>query len=348
MKNKIKFLATMLMGVMLSVSQVWAVDDVLTRETTGITSGSTTYSSWENKTVTSDAVYAGHSAGGNDAIQLRTNNSNSGIVTTASGGKVTKVVVSWESHTANGRSIDIYGKNSAYTQATDLYSNDASTKGTKLGSISNGNTTLNIDGDYTYIGIRSNDGALYLNSVTITWGAACTENLAMPVVTATAGNGSATLTWGAVANATSYTVTCVGATIGSITGEGTKTCTLTGLNNGTQYTWKVKAIGGDIYCDSEEATGNVTPSANHTVAWYVDGEVYTEGSPTTEVADGGKVTTLPTQPKVPDACTGSAFVGWTDHEVTNGNKPSPLFKDAASAPKVNANVSYHAVFADPE
>ncbi len=179
---------------------------------------------------------------------------------------------------------------------------------------------------------------------------ACTTDLTPPVVTATAGNGSATLTWGAVDHATSYTVTCAGATIGSITGEGTKTCTLTGLTNDVTYTWKVKAIGGDIYCDSEEATGNVTPSANHTVAWYVDGEVYTEGSPTTEVADGGTVTELPTPPAGPNACAGSAFVGWTDQTINNSTdtKPDVLFKDAEHAPEVNENVIYHAVFAEPE
>ena len=175
-------------------------------------------------------------------------------------------------------------------------------------------------------------------------GPACTTDLVMPVVTATAGNGSATLTWGAVDHATKYQVSWNGGAYADATSPYVKS----GLTNDVTYTWKVKAIGGGIYCDSEEASGNVTPSANHTVAWYVDGEVYTAGSPTTEVADGGTVTELPTPPDVPDACAGSAFVGWTDQEVTDGNKPSTLFKTAANAPTVNADVIYHAVFADPE
>lgn len=172
----------------------------------------------------------------------------------------------------------------------------------------------------------------------------CTTDLDAPVVTATPGNGSATLTWAAVEHATKYQVSWNGGAFADATSPYVRNS----LTNDVTYTWKVKAIGGGIYCDNEEATGNVTPSANHTVAWYVDGEVYTEGSPTTEVVHGGKVTTLPTPPAVPTACTGSVFVGWTDHTVTNGNKPSPLFKDAASAPIVNANATYHAVFADPE
>ena len=142
--------------------------DKLTRETTGITKNSTSYSNWSGKTANSSAVYAGQSAGGNDAIQLRTTNSNSGIITTASGGKAKKITVEWQSSTASGRTLDIYGKNSAYSAATDLYS--TSTQGTKLGSIVNGTSTeLTITGDYEYIGLRSNSNAMYLTSISIEW-----------------------------------------------------------------------------------------------------------------------------------------------------------------------------------
>ena len=144
------------------------VVDKLTRALTGITS--TSYSDWSGKTVTSDAVYAGQSAGGNSSIQLRSDKSNSGIVTTQSGGKVKKVVVEWNSNTTNGRTLNVYGKNSAYTAATDLYDNTK--QGTLLGTIVKGtSTTLEIDGGYEYIGLRSNSGAMYLTSVSITWDA---------------------------------------------------------------------------------------------------------------------------------------------------------------------------------
>ncbi len=150
-----------------SLPDGWFVD-VLNRALTGITT--TSYSNWSGKTVTSDAVYAGQSAGGNDAIQLRSSNSNSGIITTKSGGKVKKVVVEWQSSTSNGRTLNVYGKNSAYTAATDLY--NSSNQGTLLGTIVKGTSTvLEINGDYEYIGLRSNDGAMYLTSVSITWDA---------------------------------------------------------------------------------------------------------------------------------------------------------------------------------
>ena len=144
------------------------VVDVLDRALTGATS--TSYVTWSGKTSNSTAVYAGQSAGGNSSIQLRSSNSNSGIITTTSGGKVAKVVVTWQDGTADGRSLDIYGKNSAYSAATDLYS--TSTQGTKLGSIVKGSgksTELVISGDYEFIGMRSYSGAMYITEIRITW-----------------------------------------------------------------------------------------------------------------------------------------------------------------------------------
>ena len=142
------------------------VTDVLTRVVTGVTS--TTYTEWSGKTLNSEAVYAGQSAGGNSSIQLRSDKSNSGIVTTKSGGKVKKIKVTWNSSTSSGRTLDIYGKNTAYTAATDLYK--SSNQGTKLGSIKCGTSTeLVISGDYEFIGLRSNSGAMYLTEIDITW-----------------------------------------------------------------------------------------------------------------------------------------------------------------------------------
>lgn len=143
-----------------------SIVDILNRALTGVTG--TSYTEWSGKTVSSTAVYAGQSAGGNESIQLRSNNSNSGIVTTASGGKVTKVVVAWNSNTSTGRTLNIYGKNSAYDDATDLY--NESTQGDLLGTIVRGTSTeLVIEGDYEYIGMRSNSGAMYIEEIKITW-----------------------------------------------------------------------------------------------------------------------------------------------------------------------------------
>ena len=143
--------------------------DVLNNEFIG--NSGTTYKDFSGKTGSSGAVYAGQSAGGNSTIQLRTNNSNSGIVTTTSGGKVKSITITFNSATTDGRTVNVYGKNTPYEAATDLY--NTSKSGTLLGSVAyDGNTTsftIDIDGDYTFIGLRSNSGALYLDEVQITW-----------------------------------------------------------------------------------------------------------------------------------------------------------------------------------
>lgn len=154
------------------------VIDVLNREWTGV--ASTVYSNWSGKTSNSSVVYSGNSAGDNDAIQLRSNNENSGIVTTTSGGKVKKVIVEWESNTQNGRTLNVYGKNSAYTSPADLY--DDSKCGKLLGTIVKGTSTeLEVEGNSAYIGLRSNNGAMYLKSIIIVWETSTTP--VAPIIT---------------------------------------------------------------------------------------------------------------------------------------------------------------------
>ena len=154
-----------------SVAYAETVDDVITASNLAATT--TTYTDFSNVTISSGAVYAGYSAKATSgAIQLRSNNSNSGIVSTTSVGKVRKVVLEWTPSTENasndGKQLDVYGKKTAYAAASELYK--TSTRGTKLGSITYGTTTeLVITGDYEYIGLRSYNGSIYLTSITITW-----------------------------------------------------------------------------------------------------------------------------------------------------------------------------------
>ena len=153
--------------------------DNLDLSLTGV-SGST-YSSWSGKKSVSDAVYAGNSAGGNDAIQLRKSSDSqakSGIITTTSGGKAKKVVVKWNSNTASGRTLNVYGSNSAYSSVDNLYTD--ATAGTLIGTIVNGTSTeLDITGDYEYIGMRSNASAMYLDKIQITWSASSASDYSL-------------------------------------------------------------------------------------------------------------------------------------------------------------------------
>ncbi|WP_337469699.1 hypothetical protein, partial [Hallella sp.] len=88
----------------------------------------------------------------------------------------------------------------------------------------------------------------------------------------------------------------------------------------------------------------IAPTVYHTVTWLVNGETYTDGNPSSIVAEGKKVKTLPSAPQ---AIEDKEFVGWTDSSISGSKneKPSVLFVDAASAPVVKADVVYYAVFA---
>lgn len=166
-----------LSSLVLALTSLFGGGNLLAQTVDKLTAGlfpakGTQYADFSGVTATSSAVYAGNSANNSGAIQLRSDKSISGIVTTASGGKVSKIVLDWKSNTATGRTIDVYGKSSAYKSAADLYSSSSDTQGTLIGSITCGTSTtldVKVKGDYEYIGLRSRSGALYLNSVKITW-----------------------------------------------------------------------------------------------------------------------------------------------------------------------------------
>lgn len=166
-------LKTLLVMLMSFCSQsVWGqgVTDVLTSDSLAATG--TSYTKFEGVTLSSGAVYAGQTARSkSDAIQMRAT-SPSGIVTTSSGGTLTSIRVSWNSNSTKDRSLEVYGKNTAYDSSADLFSTKTK-MGTLLGSIKYDGTTedyLVINGEYTYVGLRSKEGAIYLDKIEITYG----------------------------------------------------------------------------------------------------------------------------------------------------------------------------------
>ena len=128
------------------------------------------YKDFSGVTKTSGAVYAGNSAYKDGSIQLRSDKSNSGIVTTTSGGRISQIIITWDNSTANGRQIDVYGNTNPYTSAADLYGTAGNTnQGELIGSLAKGETTLTIEGNYPYVGIRSKSNALYIKDITFVW-----------------------------------------------------------------------------------------------------------------------------------------------------------------------------------
>ena len=134
-----------------------------------LTATGTSYTDFSNVAKTSSARYAGNSAlNSSTYIQLKSKDSVSGLVSTVSGGTISSVKITVASGT---NTVNVYGKNTAYSSAADLYS--SSTQGTLVGSTSSTGTITFTD-SYSYVGIRSASGAVYLSSIEITYGAAQT------------------------------------------------------------------------------------------------------------------------------------------------------------------------------
>lgn len=172
MKIQLTLKALLVMLASFCSQTVWGqgVTDVLTSDSLAATG--TSYTKFEGVTLSSGAVYAGQTARSkSDAIQMRAT-SPSGIVTTSSGGTLTSIRVSWNSNSTKDRSLEVYGKNTAYASSADLFSTKTK-MGTLLGSIKYDGTTedyLVINGEYTYVGLRSKEGAIYLDKIEITYG----------------------------------------------------------------------------------------------------------------------------------------------------------------------------------
>ena len=205
--------------------------------TPALTGNPSSYTEWSGKTDQSTAVYAGQSSGGTDKIQIR-KTSPSGIVTTTSGGTVLSVSVKWASGNTSGRILNIYGKNTAYDDATDLY--DSNKYGTLLGTITEGTSTnLVITGSYAYIGIIPSTGAAYLTHILVNWS---TSGGSRTDYYGTSAGGAAAGTWNSGNNKWEQTVS--------------------GLTAGQTYNYKLEATGGGS-CPAAALTDTFsTSSAN--------------------------------------------------------------------------------------
>ncbi len=201
MKRKLSVLFAALLCAA-TVSFAETKTDKLTSTTIG---SPKSYTEFKDIKVTSDAVYAGQATTGTGtnagAIQMRSSNSNSGIVSTTSGGTIKSVTITVKSGT---KTINVYGSNTAYTAATDLYKSDS--QGTLVGSLS-ATGTVTVTGSYAYVGVRSADGAIYLTDISFEWG----EKQDIPATGITLNKNSLALDKGATEQLTA-TLTPEGAT----------------------------------------------------------------------------------------------------------------------------------------
>ena len=146
-----------------------------------LAASSSQYEEFSNKEITSAARYAGKTSKSN-GIQMNSSSPNA-IVTTTSGGLLKNISIEWNSNCTADRVLDVYVNNTAYTESANLWNNSAAIKGTKITNFTNDGesaTSYDFENDYAYIGVRSNDKALNLDKISITWSSSTTYYTTRP------------------------------------------------------------------------------------------------------------------------------------------------------------------------
>lgn len=164
------------------------VTDELTATILNITSS---YNKFATQTLSSGASYDGAAYVGtgknNNGIQIKVDQIKksfyTGIITSASGGTIKSITINFNSNNSNA--LGIYGKNTAYTTADDLFGSAA---GELIKSVPNSKTAVTITPDkaYKFIGFKSNKGTIYIDKITIVWEKASST----PTTTTTFGTNS--------------------------------------------------------------------------------------------------------------------------------------------------------------
>lgn len=316
MKKLLTFLT--LLTLFFGVSWAESVTTLLNADFTGVTS--TRYTNWEK--ALNGVTFNGNSAkSSSGAIQMRSNNNNSGIVSTTSIGTIKKIAVTWDSGNTAGKTIDIYGNNSAYSSPSDLY--NSSSQGTKIGSLEYSTTTteLTVTDSYAYIGLRSTTGAIYISQIVITWevGGSTVETVATPTFSPEEGT---------YTEAQNVTISCTtsGATIHYTTDGNTPTTSSSVYSSAipVSSTTTIKAIAvKDGMNNSQVATATYTINAPLTSLADVNGlddnDVFTYGAQTVVLAAYGRDLHI----VMPDNTAGSLIYAdygenWSSDDYTFG------------------------------
>lgn len=131
------------------------------------------YKKFATQTLSSGASYDGAAYANGTKIQIKakkdTKGFYTGIITSASSGTIKSITINFNS--ANSNTLGIYGKNTAYTTADDLFGSAA---GELIKNVDNSKTAVTITPDkaYKFIGFKSNNGTVYIDKITIVWEAA--------------------------------------------------------------------------------------------------------------------------------------------------------------------------------
>lgn len=246
-----KFYFLFLFALIASISNLYAaeVTDVITASDLKATG--TNYKLFSDVKGTSGAVYAGQSAqtaNNSGIIQLnndKKNGRNVGIVSTASGGLIKSVSI--EVDKSNKKTYSVYVKKTAYSVIEDLYGTN-----TKQGDLileSSSTNSVDVTGEYYYIGIRSKSGAVKISKITITY---VNSSVATPTITPNGGDVN-------VGDKITFATKTDGATLSYSTDEGqtwTQGSEYTAVKAGALNLW-VKATKDSDESAVAKATFNV-------------------------------------------------------------------------------------------
>ena len=288
------------------------VTDELTATTLNVSTKS--YQKFATKTLSSGASYDGAAfidSNNPKGIQIRSKVDKglyTGIITSASGGTIKSITINFNSN--NSQALDIYGKNTAYTTAKDLFGSAA---GELIKNVSNSKTAVTITPNkaYKFIGFKSNKGTIYIDKITIVWEKAATT----PATTTTFGaNSDKTFTF---TNGTLDGFTTPKATA-------TKSDDNTDLSNLIEYTSSdanivaVNSTTGELtFTNTKFGEATITATLPKTDTYKTSTDSYvvvnTDNHITTSLSFNGTDITL-TEGKT-DA--GADFTGYTATEANN-------------------------------
>lgn len=154
-----------LLGGGLAKAQGSGTDDI-TAEVLGLTGSYKDFAPYTSPTT--GVKYEGNAYARSQGIQIRTDKSESGIIATSPGANLTSISITFNSTTLAKRSVIVYGKNTPYTSAKDIYISEV--QGELLGELTPDQPSLTITGSYANIGLRSADGTVYMDQISFTWG----------------------------------------------------------------------------------------------------------------------------------------------------------------------------------
>ena len=128
------------------------------------------YSKYLDYSATKDGATYAASCAGNNGIQIRSKNDPSGVIGHYEGRACQSITFNFDASTqaTSERKIDIYASNSAFTIA-DMFNSSVTKVGSIVFDANNLTQTYTFTSEYSYIGFRSNNGAIYLSSVVVVW-----------------------------------------------------------------------------------------------------------------------------------------------------------------------------------